>query len=296
MILIADSGSTKTDWALVDSHLSPLTSFPSRARLPVAFHHSPLTTRGLNPYHWTEEGLTAAIGQDLLPHVEASEVTAVYFYGSGVTPEMRPVMERAIRSHFPALETVEAESDLLGAARALCGHGEGIAAILGTGSNSCLYDGERILQNTPSLGYILGDEGGGATMGRLFLTALYKGFLSEEFKRDFEAATGLTQAEVIRRVYREPQPNAFLASLSEYIHSHRHDEIIHELLVSHFEGFFVNNISFYHRRQLPVSFVGSIAHYYQQELREAASRQHYLVGTILHKPLEALVDYHLPKA
>ncbi len=282
MILIADSGSTKTDWALVPSHLSPLTS-----------HHSPLTTQGLNPYHLSPEAISGVLRGELLPQLPEGRVERVYFYGSGVTPGMQPRMASLLGEAFPSAATVEAQSDLLGAARALCGRSEGIACILGTGSNSCLFDGERILQNTPALGYILGDEGSGAVLGRRFLNALYKGGLSEEIKRDFEATLGLTMAGVIERVYRQPLANRFLASLSEFIHSRIGDDAVRELVVEAFEAFFTRNIVPYGRPGLPVSFVGSIAHYYEAELREAARRRQFSIGTILRSPLEALVAYHL---
>lgn len=280
MILIADSGSTKTDWALVRRE----------AGLDGVSHISTLKTQGLNPFHQGVDAMTHILNEELLPQLDANEVDVVYFYGSGVRPELEPQMCEILSCVFPHAKSVKAHSDLLGAAHALCRHTEGIACILGTGASSCLFDGERIVQSTPALGYILGDEGSGAVLGRLFLNALYKGVLSEKIKDDFENSMGLTMPSVIDRVYRQPLANRFLASLSEFIHHHITDEAVKALVVSNFEAFFSRNIKPYRRPELPVSFVGSIAYYYQQQLSEAAHRQHFRLGTIIKSPLEGLVE------
>ena len=272
MILIADSGSTKTDWAVG----------------PLKIH----STQGINPIHQSEDVILRVIRDELLPNIDANEVRSVFFYGSGVRPELEPVMENILRDVFPQAETVEAHSDMLGAARAVCGHNDGIASILGTGANSCLYDGNRIVANTPALGYILGDEGSGAVLGRRFLNALYKGTLSKEMVSDFEAETGLTMAAVVDRVYRQPLANRFLASLSEFIHRHLDNEAVRQIVISNFVDFFQKNIVPYDRRDLPVSFVGSIAWHYQRELREAATAEGFAVGTIVKSPLGGLKVFH----
>lgn len=272
MILIADSGSTKTDWAVG----------------PLKIH----STQGINPIHQSEDVILRVIRDELLPDIDANEVRSVFFYGSGVRPELEPVMENILRDVFPQAETVEAHSDMLGAARAVCGHNDGIASILGTGANSCLYNGNSIVANTPALGYILGDEGSGAVLGRRFLNALYKGTLSKEMVSDFEAETGLTMAAVIDRVYRQPLANRFLASLSEFIHRHLDNETVRQIVISNFVDFFQKNIVPYDRRDLPVSFVGSIAWHYQRELREAAAAESFAVGTIVKSPLDGLKVFH----
>lgn len=274
MILIADSGSTKADWALVDGNQ------------PFQCIH----TEGINPFHQSHDDIRTILMK--VSEGVGDEMKHVYFYGSGIRPELKTVMEGLLREIFPMADRVEASSDMLGAARALCGHNYGIASILGTGANSCLYDGERIVMNTPALGYILGDEGSGAVLGRRFLNALYKGVLSREIKADFEASMRLTMADVINKVYREPLANRFLASLSEYIHQHLNDDGVREVVIGNFRDFFLRNIQPYSRRDLPVSFVGSIAWYYQDQLREAAAAEDFEVGTIVRAPLELLVAYH----
>ena len=286
MILIADSGSTKTDWAL----LSP-TSLPRESSFNSQFLI--FNSQGLNPVHQTPEAIVAVLRDELLPQLDADSIESVYFYGSGVRPELESVMESVLFETFPQAKNVEAHSDMFGAARALCGHNEGIASILGTGANSCLYDGYAIVKNTPAMGYILGDEGSGASLGKRLVHDLYKGVLSKEIASDFERETGLTLPILIDRVYRQPLPNRFLASLSAFIHSHLDDVSMRRMVVECFCDFFAFNIVPYGRPDIPVHFVGSIAFFYQSELREAAERQGFSLGTVLRSPLEGLVNYHL---
>ena len=286
MILIADSGSTKTDWALISpsvlsSQLSVLSS-----------QLSVLSSQGLNPVHQSRETILQILRSELLPKLDGSEIESVFFYGSGVRPEMEPVMVNLLREVFPQAETIEAHSDLLGSARALCGHNYGIASILGTGANSCLYDGTSIVMNTPAMGYILGDEGSGASLGKRLLHDLYKGVLSEKVKASFEAETGLVMPEIINKVYRQPLPNRFLASLSTFIHTHLDIPEMRQLVIDTFVDFFRFNIAPYQRPDLPVSFVGSIAYFFESELREAAESQGFTLGTILRSPIEGLIRFH----
>ena len=276
MILIADSGSTKTDWALVDRETV------------VRFN-----TQGINPVHQKREAILEILHVELLPSMEPDEVKSVFFYGSGVRPELEEPMAEVLRGAFPKAKTVEAHSDLLGAARALCCRNYGIVSILGTGANSCLYNGERIVMNTPAMGYILGDEGSGAALGKRLLHDLYKGVLSEEIVSGFEHETGLSLPEIIDKVYRQPLPNRFLASLSEYVHNHMADWLeLRRLVIDNFADFFRFNIAPYQRRDLPVSFVGSLAYHYQAELHEVARSMGYTVGAVTRSPIEGLVRYH----
>lgn len=286
MILIADSGSTKTDWVLVAQQ-----------------QRQTLHTQGLSPVHQSADEMRHVLSNELLPHLSlrgagqasCQSVESVYFYGSGVLPELSPVVTGLLRSLFPSATTVEAQSDLLGACRALCGRREGIAAILGTGSASCLYDGSRILQQTPSLGYILGDEGSGAVLGRMLVHHIYKGRLSEKIRIAFEQETGYSVADIIQRVYRQPLANRFLASLTPFLHAHLADESLRAMVIESFQSFFFDNVVAYQRPDLPIDFVGSIAWHFQCELREAASRCHLSVGTILQHPVDGLVEYHCGK-
>ena len=275
MILIADSGSTKTDWAL-----------QSASGALARFH-----TQGINPFHQDRTVIAGILRQELLPQLDPEKVSRVCFYGSGVRPELEPVMTSLLQEAFPQAEQFEAHSDLLGAAHALCGHNYGIASILGTGANSCLYDGRRIIANTPALGYILGDEGSGGVLGKLFLHELYKGVLSEKICSEFEREYGLTMADVIQRVYREPMPNRFLASLAPFIHRHLSDDAVRQIVIRNFRDFFRYNIRPYGLSDMPVSFVGSIAFHFRDQLTEAALAENFRLGKILQSPIEGLVEY-----
>ena len=281
MILIADSGSTKTDWCVLSTSDSVLSTF---------------TTQGLNPYHQSPDLISATLGE-VRARVEAcrpydSGDLRVFFYGSGVRPEQEAPMVALLRKSLPEAACVEAHSDMLGAARALCGRKKGIASILGTGANSCLYDGEQIVQNTPALGYIIGDEGSGAVLGKRFIHDLYGGRLSDELKADFETETGLSLPVIIDRVYRQPMANRFLGSFCEYIPNHVHMAAVHNLVVENFCAFLTCHIAPYGRRELPVSCVGSVAWYFKDELHEAARLEGFKLGIILQSPMQGLVQYH----
>ena len=251
-ILIADSGSTKTDWVCLTGD--------GNARIEIH-------TVGLNPFHVSDNEIRDVFSHELLPQLGGVEVTAVFFYGSGVRPEVEERMRGLLREAFPAAQTIEAHSDLLGACRALCGHSWGIACILGTGANSCVYDGVKVVHNTPALGYILGDEGSGAVLGKHLLHDLYTGVLPLSMRTKFEQESGMQLSEIINKVYREPQPNRFLASLSDFIYRHLNDEGIRQLVYSTFNDFVNFHLSRYGRKDLSVSFVGSIAWYYKEQLQ-----------------------------
>lgn len=273
-ILIADSGSTKTEWDLDGLRIK---------------------TQGINPFHQDDDTIRAILCDELLPqlysHCSVSEFSSlkVSFYGSGVRPELEEKIVRLLSEAFPEAKQIDAHSDLLGAAIALCGHSEGIACILGTGANSCLFDGQRVVKNTPPMGYILGDEGSGAVLGIRFLNALYKDRLPHTILSDFEAYIGMNLAQVVDRVYRQPLANRWLASLSEFIHAHVDEPLIEALIVENFRDFLRYNVDPYGRRDLPVSALGSIAYYYQSQFLEALKSEGYTVGKILRGPLDGLV-------
>ena len=219
----------------------------------------------------------------------------MFFYGAGCIPEKKGVVEKVLRKVFPDADRIEVESDLLGAARAVCQHQEGLACILGTGSNSCLYDGEKIVGNIPPLGYILGDEGSGAVLGKLFLNALFKGALPDGMKEDFLQSSGLSYPEIIQRVYRQPMANRFLASTSLYISEHLDVPALRELVKQNFRDFFHKNIAQYGRHDLPLGAIGSIAYHYRDLLQEVAEEEGYKLSTVAKSPMEGLVTYHLMK-
>lgn len=274
--LLADSGSTKTDWALL-----------ADKRVVCQCQ-----TEGINPFHQSAEGIASVLRTQLLPQLPVDvPIESVSFYGSGVRPELQPLMRELLGEVFVEAE-VAAEGDLLGAARAVCGRSEGMACILGTGSNSGLYDGEKIVANTPPLGYILGDEGSGAVLGRRLLHLLFKDPSQKALRDEFLATYKMTMASVIDRVYRQPLANRWLASLSPFVATHLSNDAVRHLVIDNFQQFFRSNLVAYRHSELPVGFVGSMAFHYQKELEEAARLEGFTVGRVIKSPLEGLIAYH----
>ena len=282
MILIADSGSTKTDWCLCNKGSVVLN----------------IQTQGINPYHQTEEAIEEVLREELLPQLEAqgpniqSSQLSIIYYGSGCANET--ACNRIKEAIHKVLGTSDAtiHSDLLGAARALCGHEEGIACVLGTGSNSCLYNGKEIIANTPPLGYILGDEGSSAVLGRRLVGDCLKNQLPEALREEFLTEYQLTPEIILEKVYRQPLANRFLASLTPFLSKHKEVPEVHKLLVESFTDFFVRNVKQYRRPWLPIHFVGSIANAFSAELKAAAESLGMELGTIMQSPIEGLVKYH----
>lgn len=272
-ILIADGGSTKIDWTIV-SGISQKT------------FRSP----GINPVLW-DIGKIEQMLQEGLPHEILSDVESVYFYGAGCLGRSAEKMHEALMRVVAHDAEIEVESDLLGAARALFGNERGIACILGTGSNSALYDGKEIISNIHPLGYILGDEGSGASIGKHFLNALYKGRLPESLRKDFETETGLTYDDVIDHVYRQPMANKFLASLVIFVSKRRKE--CAELLNEEFDNFIEKDILPYNHCELPVGIVGGVGYEFHEELKEIFLRHRLKLNKVVAKPMENLVDYHL---
>ena len=278
MILIADRGSTKTDWWLSAADGS------TKGTL--------MTTQGMNPFHQDEQQLSAVLTTELLPQLASRRPEHIYFYGSGCTKEMAPTMRRVLKAAMPDAQTIDANSDMLGAARAVCGRSEGIVCILGTGANSCLYNGHDIVANTPPLGYILGDEGSGAVIGKNFINAMYRGMLPKAVVEDFEREQQLTMAQVMDHVYRQPLPNRFLASMSPFIHQHLNVKEVRSLVTECLQKFIRTNLRQYGKPHLPIGAVGSIAYHYRQLLHEAALGEGFTTGRILKSPVKGLIEYH----
>lgn len=284
MILIADSGSTKVHWCLMAAN----------------GHTAEFITDGINPLFQTSDAMRNSICNQLLPQMAsmlwAGTVSHVFFYGAGCTPEKSPFVEKAIESVFKKAKVFVA-SDMLGATRGLLGHEKGVACILGTGSNSCLYDGEQIIKNVPSLGFILGDEGSAATLGKRLVSDLLKNQLGDDLKERFLSQYAINQADVIEHVYRQPFPNRWLANLARFCAENIDDPRIHDLVYDHFAQFVKRNISQYYtteeqKQSMPVGFVGSIAFYYRPVLEQVMSDYGFCVGQILQDPIPGLVEYH----
>jgi len=285
MRLIADSGSTKTDWALTDGN---------RCVARIA-------TQGINPVHMDEHKIADIIGEteSALEKMLGTkpDVEAIDFYGAGCVLPYKDKIFAALKNVFRCDENhICVESDLLGAARAVCGEQDGIVCILGTGSNSCVYDGRKIVSNIPPLGYILGDEGSGAAIGKRFLNALFKEELSPALREDFLQSQQLTYADIIEQVYRRPMANRFLAGLSLYVGTRMQTDDddaqqLREMVAGCFAEFFEKNILRYGREyaSLPIGAVGSIAWHYQDIFRATAQHYGYDVGMICQAPMDGLL-------
>ena len=273
--LIADSGSTKTDWCVAEDGKIL----------------RQIKTGGINPVFQTDEELRHAM-EDVARQVEDIRPEAIHFYGAGCIPTQTERVIRALRQAFPAADEVEVASDMLGAARALCGRRAGIACILGTGSNSCFYDGEHIVANVSPLGFILGDEGSGAVLGKLLVGSLLKNQLTPGLKEAFLEQYALTPADIIERVYRRPLPNRFLASLSPFLAAHLDDAGVHQLVLDAFRDFLRRNVMQYDWQAHDVHCCGSIAFHYKKILAEAAVSLGIRIGQVIQSPMEGLVRYH----
>lgn len=275
MILIADSGSTKTDWCLVDEGnviINP-------------------ATQGINPFHQDSYTINRILNEELLPALGDYDIDNLAFYGSGCRGDMIFKMQHLLMEIFPHTK-VEICGDLLAAARAVCGHKEGIACIFGTGSNSCLYDGEKVLMNTSPLGYILGDEGSGAVLGKLFINAIFKGKLPKSMRDEYLKESGMTLDSIIDRVYRQPLANRFLASTSLFIRRNLNNEDLRSIVINNFRDFFKHNVKQYGRDDLNVGAIGSVAYYYSRELTDAAAMEGFTMGEIVRSPIEGLIKFH----
>lgn len=275
MILIADSGSTSTNWVLVEHGKSIQSLF----------------TPGINPFYQTPEEIAGEIAT-LTLNVKPSSVKAIYFYGAGCVADKIEMVKQAIAQSFTQSQ-IYVESDLVAAARGLLQHEAGIACILGTGSNSCFYDGKNIVSNVSPLGFILGDEGSGAVLGKKFIADCLKNQLPEELKNKFLTTFGLTANDIINHVYRKPFPNRYLAQFTPFLAENMAEPAIYNLIFDSFTDFFVRNVMQYPNfEDYPVSFVGSIAYYFKDILEVVAFELGITLGEIKQSPLEGLVAFH----
>ncbi len=281
MILVADSGSTKTQWIVIDG----------------ASTDSSLLTSGLNPATMPAELITASITRELLPCISGKPIEKIFFYGAGCRGSAAMTMHDILVATTGCTE-VDVQTDMTGAARALCGRTPGIVCILGTGSNSCFYDGSEIVANIPPLGFILGDEGSGAVLGRRLLGDIFKGLLPDNVTAAFHSAyPDLTLDSVITRVYRTPEPNKYMASFVPFIAGNIDNPAIERIVTDGFESFFHRNIlSYPQARNTPCHFTGSLSAIFRPQLEKVASDCGCTIGRISATPIEGLIEYHLVTA
>ncbi len=276
MKLIVDSGSSKTIWYLLTDSADGSTQ---------------CITAGINPFFQQTADIVKTLKDEFI--LEKDLVSAIHFYGAGVTDQSKKDELYGVLSDFFGITNIYIESDLLAAARSLCGNNEGIAAILGTGSNSCYYDGIQVAQHVSPLGYILGDEGSGAVMGKLLVSDILKKQFPQRLIKLFFETHGTTHSEVMENVYRKPFPNRYLATFTKFLLEHIHEEEIENLVIDSLSSFFTRNIAQYPKaRKLPVHFTGSVAWHFAAQLRESAAKSGFAVGKITQNPMNDLLDYH----
>ncbi len=280
MILIADSGASKSDWVLIDNSGEQLS----------------FQLVGLNPYYLSTAETINILSKELIPFIDSKKVNELYFYGAGCSSLYKcMLMEEALQILFKNA-AIHIESDLLGAARALFGHKEGIACILGTGSNSCYYNGEKIEENIISLGYFFGDEGSGAHMGKKFIKDYLLGNLPKDINDKFKKEYNYTRDNILDAVYNLPFPNRFLAAFCEFYADNLSSKYIFDLITNSFREFFTNQVEKYKKyKKVPLSFTGSVAYYFEPLLRQVSNENEVKISKIVRSPINALAEYHKQK-
>lgn len=275
MKIIAESSSTRTEWVLVEGNQI----------LEHAF------TEGLNPYFQTRRDISHSIRLELPESFFKKRWSHVYFYGAGcANAEKKKLVEASLIAQFKTPATVE--SDLLGAARGLLINKPGIACILGTGSNSCLYDGDSILQNVKSTGFILGDEGSGAAMGKVFISDCLKNLAPENLMNEFYEKYQLTPDEIMDIVYSRPFPNRSLSTYSFFLSEHMDNEYVNNLITKNFRDFFNRSLTQYDYKHFELCFVGSVACIYSDILKRVASEFDVNIKKIVRCSMPGLIEYH----
>jgi N-acetylglucosamine kinase-like BadF-type ATPase len=274
--LIADSGATKAEWCLLNN-----------GRKKTIF------TQGISPYFLDTEQITNLLLKELKPKLKNVEVGEVFYYGTGcANPANVKSVKQAISKVFTEAR-LEITHDLMGAARALCGRKKGVACILGTGSNSCYYDGKKIVKNSPGLGYVLGDEGSGAYLGKKVLQYYLYGTFDDELRGRFDLTYTTTTTEILENVYKKPLPNRYLASFAKFLADNRGHYMIENIIEDGLNDFFFNHLCKYREtRTLPIHFAGSVAFGFKDVLQQLCNSYEFEPGNIMRNPMEGLVAYH----
>ena len=275
MKLIAESGSTRTEWALVeDNHLVQR-----------------VFTEGLNPFFQTRREISRSVRLGLPESFFKKKLDQVYYYGAGCSSyEKKNILGASLVAQFKT--PIQVESDLLAAARGLFKCEAGIACILGTGSNSCFYDGKIIVKNVKAAGYILGDEGSGAVLGKLFLADLLKGLAPKELANEFHEKFRISVNDVMEAVYNLPFPNRFLGTIAYFLGDYMDNEYVYNLLTNNLRSFFNRNVCQYDYINYPIRFVGSLAYAYPDILQEVAQEFGVEIDVIEETPMNGLIEFH----
>lgn len=278
-ILIADSGATKTEWVLISGN--------SRKRI---------ATAGISPYFMDEQTIQSLVIRSVAKKIKTGAVDQVFFYGTGcAAPQNARLVKRALAGVWPKA-TIEVADDLLGATRALCGRSAGIACILGTGSGSSFYNGKKIVDQRPGLGYVLGDEGSGAYLGKKVIQYYLYDLFETELKASFEKKYGkLDRASILDSVYKQPLPSRFLATFTHFLAENRGHYMVENILEDGLQEFFFHHIRRYKKAgEVPIHFTGSIAYVFKDWIKSLCHTHGYTLGKILPKPMNGLIQYHQP--
>jgi len=274
MILIADSGTTKTEWCLITD----------RGDLETVI------TSGINPFYQDAENISAILQKEF---TGVKKFDAIYFYGAGcINQEKQNIVREALLNVFK-VTNIFVGSDLLAAAHSLCQEQSGVVCILGTGSNSCYYNGNEIVANVSPLGFILGDEGSGAVLGKKLIGDVLKKQLPQSLIDDFFETYQTTAAGILENVYKKPFPSRYLAGFTKFLSKNIKHPEIEKIVTNSFRDFVTRNLLQYSEiRQTPIHFTGSIAFHFEAQLRKVIEEQNLMLGRIVQAPMEGLIKYH----
>lgn len=274
--LIADSGATKAEWCLINNGKKKT-----------------LFTQGISPYFLNTQEITDLLRNELAPKVKNVSIDNIYYYGTGcANPDNVRNIKKALKTVFPGAKS-DVQTDLMAAARALCGHEKGVACILGTGSNSCFYNGKRIVKNSPGLGYVLGDEGSGAYLGKKVLQYYLYDTFDDDLRARFDAKYVTTPVEILDNVYKQALPNRYLASFTMFLAENRGHYMVENIIEDGLNDFFFQHLFKYREIwSIPVSFVGSVADGFKDVLLDLCRSYEFEMGTVLKNPMQGLVKYH----
>lgn len=277
-ILLADSGATKSEWCLAET----------KKRTQSVF------TQGISPYFHSTEQIEHIIRQELLPKLKKPSIDAVFYYGTGCAdPNNAKIVKKAITNVFKGAK-VEIGTDLVSAARGLCGHTKGMACNLGTGSFACYYDGKKIAKLSAGIGYVLGDEGSGAFLGKKVIQYYLYNTFDEELRYKFDAKYKTDRAGILENVYKKPLPNRYLASFAMFLAENRNHFMVENIIEDGLNDFFFTHLCKYNESwKLPIHFTGGVAYAFRDVITDLCHSYQFEMGQILKAPMEGLVKYHV---
>ncbi len=277
MILIADSGATKTTWCLMGDRRKKM-----------------IHTQGISPYFLNTQQITELLQKELMPKLKDAAIDEIFYYGTGCSNALNvAIVKAALRSVVPTAKKITVNHDMMGIARAACGTTKGVSCILGTGSNSCVFNGKKITKNNPAPGFILGDEGSGAYLGKKVVQHFIYNTFNEDLMHKFKLKFNTSYIEIVRNVYKEPLPNRYLASFAPFLSENRGHYMIENIIEDGLSDFFFTHLYKYTETwTLPIHFVGSVAFYFKDVLQELCSSFELQLGKVIKAPMDGLIEFH----